>query len=82
MFGRRGKQGAYGDAEHSQHDAVGQEGFEGDTHFGRLGLGAVLCGGRLGGGVLDVEVDCGVEAQVEASSKFTLQKSMLGHMRA
>lgn len=81
MFGRA-KQGTYGDAEHGQHDAVGQEGFEGDTHFGGLGLGAVWCGGRLDGGVFDVEVDCGVAAQVEASSKLTLQKSIPGSMRA
>jgi hypothetical protein len=28
------EQSTYGDAEHSQHDAVGQEGFERDTHVG------------------------------------------------
>jgi hypothetical protein len=63
----RDADGTYGDAEHSQHDAVGQEGFEGDTHF-EEGTGAVLCLEDWAGvSRIEVEVDCGVEAQVEVS---------------
>lgn len=31
----------YSDAKHDHHDAIGQESFEGDTHGGGMGLGAV-----------------------------------------
>jgi hypothetical protein len=73
--------GTYGDAEHGQHNAVGQEGFEGDTHLEDWAW--VPCCAVEDWVVVSSMLRLIAERilKLKRSSKLTLQKLMLRHLR-